>query len=582
MTQPRRPQRRTPEAEAYTRAVAEVRRRLVAYSAAAYSAVGVDDPGLEALVGRMVPAVEAAQIRVANLTAVHLAREAGTEAVDVDEALVTQGRGIDPATVYQRPIIAARAALSEQMPFVEAKAAGQRRLEQLVTTDVQMAKIRQADRSLRAAGRQFYRRVPKGESTCALCLIAATQRYKVGNLLPIHPGCDCGVEEIPAGLDLDDLLDTDALLESTHAKVEAFTSIADRGGRAVDYRKLLITHEHGEIGPLIAWDGQKFTGSSETGTKVSISGRDTTKPAYDRPDGEDRRSNEAGQQTGMTPPEPPRSGSSGATGDFTDDEWDAHVEYVKEALDSAPTTDELYKDDLGLDWTPERTRQQQELMDAFWADNDVDNVPRDGRAIVSGGIAGAGKTTVLKGAAGIDTDQYVTINPDDIKQAMAERGMIPEVDGLSPMEASTKAHEEASEMAKILAARAYALGTNVIWDITMSSENSVRTRVADLRAAGYTEVDAVFVDIPVDVSKNRAMSRWRGGEERFRAGNPGEYGGRYVPEDFVEASRPTDPRFNSRNRQVFEQVKAIFDSAVVYDNSGTDAVQGPTTGPRWE
>lgn len=263
MTQPRRPQRRTPQSEAYTRAVADVRRRLVDYSAAAYSAVGVDDAGLAALVDRVVPVVESAQIRVANLTAVHLAREAGVEPLAVDEGMVTRGRGVDATTVYERPIVAARSALAEHKPFVDAKATGQRRLEQLVTTDLQMAKVRQADQSLRAAGRTFYRRVPKGESTCALCLIAATQRYKVGNLLPIHPGCDCGVEEIPAGMNLDDLLDTEALLESTHAKVEAFTAVVDRGGRAVDYRKLLITHEHGEIGPLIAWDGQNFTGPAE-------------------------------------------------------------------------------------------------------------------------------------------------------------------------------------------------------------------------------------------------------------------------------------------------------------------------------
>ncbi|WP_301119594.1 hypothetical protein [Mycolicibacterium fortuitum] len=258
----RRAPRLTPESEAYTRAVADVRRRLVEFSSAAYSAVGVDDPGMAALVERVVPAVEAAQVRVANLTAVHLARQAGADPIDVDEDLVTLGRGVDPETVYRRPIIVARSALAEHKPFVDAKAAGARRLEQLVTTDVQMAKVRQADQSLRAAGRERFRRVPKGESTCALCLIAATQSYKVGKLLPIHPGCDCGVEEIPAGMDLDDLLDVEALLESTHAKVEAFTEIADRGGRAVDYRKLLITEEHGEIGPLLAWDGQKFSGAS--------------------------------------------------------------------------------------------------------------------------------------------------------------------------------------------------------------------------------------------------------------------------------------------------------------------------------
>ncbi len=50
------------------------------------------------------------------------------------------------------------------------------------------------------------------------------------------------------------------------------------------------------------------------------------------------------------------------------------------------------------------------------------------------------------------------INPDDIKEEMAKRGMIPEVGGLSPMEASDLVHEESSDVAKRLAVRACAAG----------------------------------------------------------------------------------------------------------------------------
>ena len=36
------------------------------------------------------------------------------------------------------------------------------------------------------------------------------------------------------------------------------------------------------------------------------------------------------------------------------------------------------------------------------------------------------------------------INPDDIKEELAQRGMVPEIDGLSPMEATDLVHEESS------------------------------------------------------------------------------------------------------------------------------------------
>lgn len=250
----------SPEADAYTLAVASVRAGIVRYAQAAWALAGVDDESMAALVARIVPAVLAAQMQVANLTAVFLGQAAGGRPAPVVRELVTGGRRLDPVRVYQRPVITARTALAQSKSFDEAKTVGGHRLESLVTTDLQLAKTRQADRSLIASGAEFYRRVPKGESTCALCLIAATQPYTVGELLPIHPGCDCGVEALPPGVNLDDQLDADRLLEATHAKVEEFTGVSDRAGRAPDYRKLLITHEHGELGPVLGWRGEQFTG----------------------------------------------------------------------------------------------------------------------------------------------------------------------------------------------------------------------------------------------------------------------------------------------------------------------------------
>lgn len=240
----------------YETAVAALRARIVAYAAAVWATATLTDEMVSRLVDVFAPAVMAAQLQVANLTSVYLAAATATTPLPVND-IVALGRGMPSDVVYSRPVITARTLISKGKTANEAFDAGYRRLESLATTDLQMAKVRQADASLAHAGVTHYRRVPKGAGTCAMCLIASTKRYNTGNLAPIHPGCDCGVDVIPAGLDLDDVLDVD-LLNATHAKVDEFAGVADRGGRAVDYRKLIITKEHGEIGPLVTWKGDHF------------------------------------------------------------------------------------------------------------------------------------------------------------------------------------------------------------------------------------------------------------------------------------------------------------------------------------
>lgn len=249
----------TPEFVRYEQTVAAIRNRMALYAQAVWAATEFTDEALATLVELMVPKVLAAQLQVARYTAAYFARVTGTTA-EVSPA-VTQGRGTPPKIVYGRPIITTRSLVAEK-GVEAAKKAGGDRLQSLVATDVQMAKIRQADVSLSRAGVTYYRRVPKGSETCAMCLIASTRRYKVGTLSPIHPGCDCGVDLIPPGEDLDEVINAD-LLEATHAKVAEFAGIEDRAGTAVDYRKLLVTHEHGELGPILGWRDQKFTGPGD-------------------------------------------------------------------------------------------------------------------------------------------------------------------------------------------------------------------------------------------------------------------------------------------------------------------------------
>jgi Zeta toxin len=130
------------------------------------------------------------------------------------------------------------------------------------------------------------------------------------------------------------------------------------------------------------------------------------------------------------------------------------------------------------------------------------------------------------------------------------------------MEASDLVHEESSYIAKRIARRAVAEGRNVIWDITMSTQDSTEERIDNLHAAGYS-VTGIFVDIPVETSVRRAEFRHRSGHEDFRAG-VGQ-GGRYVPPEVIRAQADED--WGSQNRKTFEAVRHRFDQWSRYDNS---------------
>lgn len=251
---------------------------------------------------------------------------------------------------------------------------------------------------------------------------------------------------------------------------------------------------------------------------------------------------------------------------LTDEEHAEHVAFVRSRLDEAhraglSTDVEHTVDEWHEVWSDERSIVHDAIIDDIYARSAA--VPCEGKAVLAGGLPGAGKTTVLHEHAGVDLSEYMMINPDDIKEEMAARGLIPEVDGLTPMEASDLAHEEASYLAKRLANRAEGERRNVIWDITMSRTSSVMERVDSLRAGEYTQVDAIFVDIPTEVSARRADSRHREGHDQYRHGHG--YGGRFILSATILGH--SDPEWGSQNRRNFEQLKSRFDSWCRFDNS---------------
>ena len=280
------------------------------------------------------------------------------------------------------------------------------------------------------------------------------------------------------------------------------------------------------------------------------------------------------------PPEPGLRGREFADGSpadtadsrpLSDAEYAEHVAGVRELLDKARAdglaTDRQYTIDPAREiWSDEREALHDSIIEDLYAI--ACNVPCEHRAIMAGGLPGAGKSTILGGHAGIDRSQYLTINPDDIKEEMARRDMIPPVHGLSPMEACDLVHEESSRVAKRVARRAQAEGKNMILDVTMSSRESTEWRIDNLRAAGYARIEGIFVDIPVEISVTRVSNRHREGHDDYRAGHG--VGGRFVPAEVTRTQ--ADPEWSSRNRKTFEEVRHHFDSWYRFDNSGSGPV----------
>jgi Zeta toxin len=244
-----------------------------------------------------------------------------------------------------------------------------------------------------------------------------------------------------------------------------------------------------------------------------------------------------------------------------------HAEEVKGILEDAPKNEDLYATTLpdgSIVWDPDRVELQNEMVDKYWAEHNLDNVPSDGEALITGGLPGAGKSTALEAPElNVDTNDYVTLNPDEFKTFMLNNGMAPDVAGLKPLEKAGLIHEESSQMAKLLAERAYASNKNVIWDLTMNSTGSVAKRLDQLDENGY-RTRMVYVDVPLAVSKDRAMGRYLDKADT-------EMGGRYIPDAWID-SQALDGPLGSKNREAFENLKDRAESWQRWTNYTGDTV----------
>lgn len=219
---------------------------------------------------KALPVLLAGERQIATLTTSYheqLYRDTGERvprlSLDLDSVTGDALRGVDPADVYERPFKEVWTALSNGVPLDDAVDRGEHRLETLIKTDLQLARTH----TIQALAPEFPKfeytvRVLVGEYDCALCIVASTQRYHKRELAPIHPGCNCTIKLVTADEDPGQIIDEEKL-NAIHRAVDNALGTHDRSGRAVDYRKILVANEHGEIGPVLSFNGQKFTGPDD-------------------------------------------------------------------------------------------------------------------------------------------------------------------------------------------------------------------------------------------------------------------------------------------------------------------------------
>ena len=235
------------------------------------------DREVELLIERMGWLSTAANTRMSTLTEAYLTRYAAISGGELAAGSATDIstmalRGISEAELFDRVPKTVFGALARKDPFTKAKDLGWNRLESLLATSLQLSKTHTSqnvlDREPRTPRGQRivgYRRVTAGYNACALCLVASTQRYRRGDLMPIHPACRCGVIPVIGDKDPGLILDRETL-DQVHARMaetfggksEGARRFTTAEGELMSYRDVILTRTNSEIGPVLTVKKHKF------------------------------------------------------------------------------------------------------------------------------------------------------------------------------------------------------------------------------------------------------------------------------------------------------------------------------------
>jgi hypothetical protein len=232
------------------------------------------EPDIAAFAAKVAPVIAGGQRQVASLTDSYIAMlasitlETSVHPVGIPTKAVTDEaiRGVNVVEVFKRTGPTVWAALAGGASIDEAVQQGLQRALVMASTDLQLAKTTASqyalERQPRATG---YQRVPD-DGACDLCLLASTQRYHVGDLMPIHDRCGCDVEPLFA----DESSGGQVINEDLRSSLEEKGVTVYRGdgeqsfyGTVGDAHIGVAVEQHGELGPVLTVAGQQFTSEAD-------------------------------------------------------------------------------------------------------------------------------------------------------------------------------------------------------------------------------------------------------------------------------------------------------------------------------
>lgn len=268
-------------AEAQEAQTDQLRNQLLAALTALYG-IGIaadmltNPAALTQFLGRLVPLSLAVQASVVRSTVQDLASQLPLDRPIMVKPTTIIGahlRELPMEQVYARTVYSIEDRLDAGADYQAAVDYGLHRLTQTAVTDLQLARTHTSKRyvgelqAILPVKVGTMRVLSSKPSHCALCILASTRVYKADELMPIHPGCGCGTRLVieDEGTSIAEQVN-ERWIGELHTIVarDLGDKYVNAGGRGIqDYRHIEVSHEHGELGPILGVRGQHFEGPTE-------------------------------------------------------------------------------------------------------------------------------------------------------------------------------------------------------------------------------------------------------------------------------------------------------------------------------
>lgn len=161
-------------------------------------------------------------------------------------------------------------------------------------------------------------------------------------------------------------------------------------------------------------------------------------------------------------------------------------------------------------WATERKTIHREIREELLKMGDVAAKGEKPRVILTGGIPGSGKSSMMKNDVYAKRfEGYVHLDADDIKKTLAIRDGYDKVTWQAALY-----HDESSDVVMMTIKDAVAQGKNIIYDGTMKKTGKIVELVDEFKKAGYT-VEVAYADLPMEKAMVRATERFIKEEGRF-------------------------------------------------------------------